>query len=78
MPGPAAILVGERVELLDIAERKLGLPLDPGPQARLQRPMRELERPGRQGALVLDGQDPRLARGHGDEHRDEIGRDRAR
>lgn len=72
----AAIPVGESIELLDVAGRQPGLPLDPGAQPRLQRTMGELERTGWQCAAILDGQDAWIARGHGDQHCDEIGRDR--
>ena len=72
LAGAGAVLVGEGVELLDIAERQPGLPLDPGAQARLQRAMFDLERPRRQRALVLNGQDARIAVGHRDEHGDEV------
>ena len=70
-----AITVGEGVELLDIAERQSRLPLNPGPQPRLQRTMGELERPGGQGALILDREHARFAVGDGYQHRDQIGRD---
>ena len=74
--GPSAI--GKGVELLDIAERMPGLRLDPRPQPRLQRAVRKLERTARQRAGVGDGHDLGLAVGDGDEHGDEISRDRVR
>jgi len=74
----AASPVGERVELLDIAERMAGLRLDPRPQTRLQRAMRKLERAARQRAGVGDGHDLGLAVGDGDENGDEVCRDRVR
>ena len=70
--------IGESVELLDIAERMAGLRLDPCPQSRLQRTVRKLERAARQRAVVGDGHDLGLAVGDGDEHGDEVGRDRVR
>ena len=36
LSGAAAILIGEGVELFDIAKRQTGLPLDPGAQSRLE------------------------------------------
>ena len=56
-----AIAVGEGVKLLDIAQRMMGLALDPGPQPDLERPMARLERAGGQRLAVLDRKDARLA-----------------
>ncbi len=55
--GASAIAVGKGVELFDITERQPCLPFHPGTQPRLQRTMGEFERPGGQGALILDRQD---------------------
>ncbi len=67
------VAVGEGVELLDIAERMMGLLLHPGAQAGLQRAVRQLERAGRQRRAAVDGQHARLAVGDRDDHRDQFG-----
>jgi hypothetical protein len=69
------VAVGEGVELLDIAEGMVGLRLDPGAQARLQRAMTLFERAGGQGGAIPDGHDPRLAAGHRHNDRDQVGCD---
>src|SRR6185437_14514250 len=60
-----AVAVGESVELLHIAERVVGLALDPIAQPGLERTVAGLEGPRRQGLAALDGQDARLLAGHG-------------
>src|SRR6185312_3718412 len=47
--GLAAVAVAERIELFDIAQRLMGLPLDPGAQAGFERAVPRLERSRRQG-----------------------------
>jgi len=69
--------IRKSVELLDIAERMAGLRFDPGAQTRLQRAVLEFERTARQRGCVGDGHDLGLAVGHGDQHGDQIGGDRA-
>ena len=51
----------------------VGLPLDPGAHARLQRPMRQLERARRQRSTITNGEHARLAIGDRDDHRDKFG-----
>src|SRR5262249_5746705 len=53
--GFRAVAVGEGVELLDIAQRMVGLALDPGAQAGLQRRMIAFERSGRKQRTVFQG-----------------------
>jgi hypothetical protein len=55
-----AVAVSERIELLDIAQRMMGLPLDPGAHAALQGRMIALERAGGQQGAVPQGQDLRF------------------
>src|ERR1700738_1327843 len=56
LSGTAAIPVGESIELLDIAGRQPGLPLDPGAQPRLQRTMGEFARTGWERGSILGGE----------------------
>src|SRR5262249_60513916 len=58
--GLGAIAVGECIELLDIAQRMMGLPLDPGTQAGLQGRVIGFERPRGQERTVFEGEDLRL------------------
>ena len=55
-----AVAVGEGIELLDIAQRMMGLAFDPGAHAGLQGRVIALERAGGQQGAVLQGQDLRL------------------
>ena len=74
--GFGARAIGEGVELLDIAQRMMGLALDPGAQAGLQRGMIAFERTGRQQRALLQGQHLRLLADQGDQHRIEFDGDR--
>jgi hypothetical protein len=69
-------MVGEGVELFDIAERAAGLRLDPGSQAHLQRAVLELKRTARQRCRIRDRHDLRPAVGDGGQHRYQIRCDR--
>ena len=71
-----AAAVGEGVKLLDIAKRMVRLGFDPGPQARLQRAVRELERAARQRARIRNRHDLGVAVGDRHQHGDKIGGDR--
>ena len=62
------VAVGEGVELLDIAQRMVGLSFDPGAQAALQRRMFGRKGSGRQERAVLQRQHQRLVRRQGDQH----------
>ena len=64
-----AVAVGKGVELLDIAQRMVGLALDPGAQAGLQGRMIALEWTGGQQRAVLQRQHLRRVVDQRDEHR---------
>ncbi len=70
--GDAPVRVGEGVELFEIAERVSCLPLDPCPQARLQRPMLNLERPRGQRAAPFDRHGEGQAVGDRSQHGDQF------
>jgi hypothetical protein len=64
-----AIPIGERVELLEITQRVVGLVLDPGAHARLQAAMAGGEWTRRQRLAVLDGEHARLVVANRDQDR---------
>jgi hypothetical protein len=72
------IAVREGVKLLDISKRMMGLALDPGSYADLQRPMARLERAGGQRfgivVSVMDRKHARLVRGDGHDDRRQFDR----
>src|SRR5271165_432866 len=71
----APVGVGKGVKLLDIAERKPRLALDPGTQGQLQRAMPDLERPRWKRAPGIDRHRQRYTVRNRDKHSDQFDSD---
>ena len=74
----ATIGISEGVELLQVAKRMAGLPLDPCAQPALQGPVPDLERTGRQRPPALDRHGEGRPVRNRDQHGDQFDRDRLR